>query len=109
MDEHDRRYVVVTDAQNRALGYVRRRDLHRQQGSCGDFLRPFNATAAHDEHLRILLSRMYEFNRAGCRCSMPSRCSGRGDPGVHCGLPEFGAFAWGKTSIVSPAEAVVAL
>lgn len=64
LDEHDRRYVVVTDAQNKALGYVRRRDMHRQQGTCGDFLRPFNATAAHDEHLRILLSRMYEFNRA---------------------------------------------
>ncbi len=64
LDEHDRRYVVVTDAANKALGYVRRRDMHRQQGTCADFLRPFNATAAHDENLRILLSRMYEFNRA---------------------------------------------
>jgi osmoprotectant transport system ATP-binding protein len=64
MDEHDRRYVVVTDAQNKAMGYVRRRDLHRQSGSCIDFLREFNATAAYDEHLRILLSRMYEFNRS---------------------------------------------
>ena len=64
MDEHDRRYVVVTCAENKALGYVRRRDLHRQTGTCAQFLREFNATAAYDEHLRILLSRMYEFNRS---------------------------------------------
>ena len=41
-----RRYVVVTDAENKALGYVRRRDLHRQTGTCGQYLREFNATAA---------------------------------------------------------------
>ncbi len=64
MDEHDRRYVVVTCAENKALGYVRRRDLHRQTGTCAQYLREFNATAAYDEHLRILLSRMYEFNRS---------------------------------------------
>jgi osmoprotectant transport system ATP-binding protein len=43
---------------------VRRRDLHRQQGTCAQFLQEFNATAVHDENLRILLSRMYEFNRS---------------------------------------------
>ena len=26
------------------------------------FVTPFRVTASHDEHLRILLSRMYEFN-----------------------------------------------
>jgi len=64
MDENDRRYIVVTDGENKAMGYVRRRDLHRQTGNCLQFLQAFNATAAYDEHLRILLSRMYEFNRS---------------------------------------------
>lgn len=64
MDELDRRYVVVTCAENKARGYVRRRDLHRQTGTCAQYLREFNATAVYDEHLRILLSRMYEFNRS---------------------------------------------
>ncbi|WP_254151864.1 CBS domain-containing protein, partial [Pseudomonas syringae] len=47
MDENDRRYIVVTDSENKAMGYVRRRDLHRQQGTCAQFLREFNATAAY--------------------------------------------------------------
>ncbi len=64
MDEHDRRYLVVTCSENKALGFVRRRDLHRQTGACSQYLSKFNATAAYDEHLRILLSRMYEFNRS---------------------------------------------
>ncbi len=62
MEENDRRYLVVTDANNKGLGYVRRRDLRGQSGAVQPFLRDFSATAAHDEHLRILLSRMYEFN-----------------------------------------------
>lgn len=62
MEENDRRYLVVTDANNKGLGYVRRRDLRGQSGVVQPFLRDFNVTAAHDEHLRILLSRMYEFN-----------------------------------------------
>ncbi|XXF09494.1 ABC transporter ATP-binding protein [Pseudomonas sp. D2-3] len=64
MEEHDRRHLVVTDAGKKALGYVRRRDMRGQGGSVQPFVQPFNATAAHDEHLRILLSRMYEFNRS---------------------------------------------
>ena len=64
MEEHDRRHLVVTDAGRKALGYVRRRDMRGQGGSVQPFVQPFNATAAHDEHLRILLSRMYEFNRS---------------------------------------------
>jgi osmoprotectant transport system ATP-binding protein len=107
MDEHDRRHVVVTDAQNRAKGYVRRRDLHRQQGSCADFLRDFNATAAHDEHLRILLSRMYEFNRSW----LPVLDAGQGFLGEVtqesiAAYLSSGRSRGGKTSIVSPAEAL---
>ncbi|TBV04061.1 ABC transporter ATP-binding protein [Phytopseudomonas dryadis] len=62
MEEHDRRYLVVTDGNRKGLGYIRRRDLRGQSGPVQPFLRAFTATAAYDEHLRILLSRMYEFN-----------------------------------------------
>ena len=34
----------------------------RDRGTCAPFVTPFRVTASHDEHLRILLSRMYEFN-----------------------------------------------
>ena len=64
LEEHDRRHLVVTDAANKALGYVRRRELRGQSGTVRAFVQPFAATAAFDEHLRILLSRMYQFNRA---------------------------------------------
>ena len=62
MDENDRRYLIVVDDQGKGLGYVRRKDLRRQEGTCEPFVTPFRVTASHDEHLRILLSRMYEFN-----------------------------------------------
>lgn len=62
MDENDRRYLIVVDDQGKGLGYVRRKDLRRQEGTCAPFVTPFRVTASHDEHLRILLSRMYEFN-----------------------------------------------
>lgn len=69
MDDADSRYLMVTDGQQQGLGYVRRRDVRaavsdttRAQGDIGAMLQPFTATATPDEHLRILLSRMYEFN-----------------------------------------------
>jgi osmoprotectant transport system ATP-binding protein len=62
MEESDRRYLVVTDAANKALGYILRRELRGQSGAVEAFIKPFTATAAFDEHLRILLSRMYQFN-----------------------------------------------
>eukprot|EP01133_Synstelium_polycarpum_P008560 gene8560-10056_t len=109
MDELDRRYVVVTDAENKALGYVRRRDLHRQTGTCGQYLREFNATAAYDEHLRILLSRMYEFNRSW----LPVMDAERVFLGevTQESIAEYlssGKSRGGKTSIVSPAETALA-
>ncbi|MDD1013247.1 betaine/proline/choline family ABC transporter ATP-binding protein [Pseudomonas rubra] len=108
MDEHDRRYLVVTDGQNKARGYVRRRDLHRQQGSCADFLRSFNATAAHDEHLRILLSRMYEFNRSWLPVLDAEQVFlGEVTQESIAAYLSSGRSRGGKTSIVSPAEALV--
>ncbi|MCD7049084.1 CBS domain-containing protein, partial [Pseudomonas petroselini] len=109
MDELDRRYVVVTCAENKALGYVRRRDLHRQTGTCGQYLREFNATAAYDEHLRILLSRMYEFNRSW----LPVMDAERVFLGevTQESIAEYlssGKSRGGKTSIVSPAETALA-
>lgn len=103
MEEQDRRYVVVTDAERKALGYVKRRDLRRQQGTCGQFLQPFKVTAAHDENLRILLSRMYEFNSSW----LPVL----GADGLFLGEVTQESIAdylssgrsRGKTSIVSPA------
>jgi osmoprotectant transport system ATP-binding protein len=108
LDEHDRRYVVVTDGGNKALGYVRRRDMHRQQGNCGDFLRQFNATASHDEHLRILLSRMYEFNRAWLPVLDAEQVFlGEVTQESIAAYLSSGRSRGAKTSIVSPAEAVV--
>ena len=105
MDEHDRRYVVVTDAGNKALGYVRRRDLHRQQGTCADFLRTYHATASHDEHLRILLSRMYEFNSAWLPVLDAEQVFlGEVTQESIAAYLSSGRSRGGKTSIVSPAE-----
>ncbi|MND68245.1 CBS domain protein [compost metagenome] len=109
MDEHDRRYVVVTCAENKALGYVRRRDLHRQTGTCAQYQREFNATAAYDEHLRILLSRMYEFNRAWLPVMDAERVFlGEVTQESIAAYLSSGRSRGMKTNIVSPAEAVVA-
>ena len=62
MDEADVRHLPVVDDAQRALGYVTRRDARAGQGMCADAMRPFMATAAFDEHLRIVLSRMYQHN-----------------------------------------------
>ncbi len=106
MDENDRRYIVVTDSENKAMGYVRRRDLHRQQGTCAQFLREFNATAAYDEHLRILLSRMYEFNRAWLPVlDAENVFLGEVTQESIAAYLSSGRSRGMKTSIVSPAEA----
>jgi osmoprotectant transport system ATP-binding protein len=105
MDENDRRYVVVTDGENKAMGYVRRRDLHRQTGTCAQFLREFNATAAYDEHLRILLSRMYEFNRSWLPVMDAERVFlGEVTQESIAAYLSSGRSRGMKTSIVSPAE-----
>ncbi|NVL26009.1 CBS domain-containing protein, partial [Pseudomonas syringae pv. actinidiae] len=109
MDENDRRYIVVTDGENKAMGYVRRRDLHRQQGTCAQFLREFNATAAYDEHLRILLSRMYEFNRAWLPVlDAENVFLGEVTQESIAAYLSSGRSRGMKTSIVSPAETAAA-
>jgi len=69
MDDADVRHLPVIGEAQRALGYVARRDLRNAMrgavanaGCCADVLRPFAASAAFDEHLRIVLSRMYQHN-----------------------------------------------
>ncbi|WP_454735026.1 osmoprotectant ABC transporter ATP-binding protein OsmV [Cupriavidus necator] len=62
MDDADVRHLPVVDDAQRAVGYVTRRDARAGKGQCSDVMRPFAVTAAFDEHLRIVLSRMYQHN-----------------------------------------------
>lgn len=65
MDDADMRYLPVIEAGGKATGYVTRRAAREGAASganCGSAIRPFTATAAADEHLRIVLSRMYQHN-----------------------------------------------
>jgi len=66
MDEADVRYLPILDTAGRALGYITRRDareaMRTGDRACGEALRTFTVTAAVDEHLRIVLSRMYQHN-----------------------------------------------
>ncbi|PWK36653.1 osmoprotectant transport system ATP-binding protein [Cupriavidus plantarum] len=65
MDDADVRHLPVVDEAGRAVGYVSRRDARAGLtggGTCAEVMRPFAATAAFDEHLRIVLSRMYQHN-----------------------------------------------
>jgi len=62
MDDQDSRYLTITDNDNRALGYISRRDIRSAgaQGVSGDKVRPFNLNATPDENLRVVLSKMYK-------------------------------------------------
>ncbi|MFM0671263.1 osmoprotectant ABC transporter ATP-binding protein OsmV [Paraburkholderia sediminicola] len=62
MDDSDSRYLTIVDDKQQALGYVTRRSARAGQGVCGDHLSAFKATVSADEHLRIVLSKMYQFN-----------------------------------------------
>ncbi|QHE94036.1 osmoprotectant ABC transporter ATP-binding protein OsmV [Pandoraea fibrosis] len=64
MDELDTRSLVVVDENARALGYIARRDTRHAQGTCGERVRDFKASAVAADNLRVLLSRMYEHNLA---------------------------------------------
>ncbi|EJL84744.1 glycine betaine/L-proline transport ATP binding subunit [Herbaspirillum sp. CF444] len=60
MDDQDARYLTITDSDNRALGYVSRRDIRGVQGVSGDKVKPFTLNATPDENLRVVLSKMYK-------------------------------------------------
>jgi osmoprotectant transport system ATP-binding protein len=66
LDEQDARYLTITDDDNRALGYLSRRDLRERrlrrgmEGISADLVRPFTLNAAPDENLRVVLSKMYK-------------------------------------------------
>lgn len=64
MEEEDRRYLVVSGANGAASGYVRRHDLRHIDGqeSIDGYVKDFITTANGDENLRVVLSRMYEYN-----------------------------------------------
>ena len=63
-EEHDRHHVIIADAQGKALGFVRRRDLRGvlEDRPVGDYRQPFAVTTTAEDNLRVLLSRMYEYN-----------------------------------------------
>jgi len=60
MDDQDSRYLTITDNDNRALGYISRRDIRGLSGVGGDKVKPFTVNAAPDENLRVVLSKMYK-------------------------------------------------
>ncbi|MFJ9453260.1 MULTISPECIES: betaine/proline/choline family ABC transporter ATP-binding protein [unclassified Herbaspirillum] len=62
MDDQDARYLTITDNDNRALGYISRRDIRSagMVGVSGDKVKPFNLNATPDENLRVVLSKMYK-------------------------------------------------
>jgi osmoprotectant transport system ATP-binding protein len=62
MEDSDNRYLTVLDGNRRALGYVQRRVARTGQGTCGDQLREFSTTVSVDDNLRVVLSKMYQFN-----------------------------------------------
>ncbi len=63
MDEVDTKYLTVTDGENMALGFVSRKSMREAKADlCRKSVQSFRATASPDENLRVLLSRMYEFN-----------------------------------------------
>lgn len=60
MDDQDSRYLTIIDADNRALGYLTRRDVRGSTGVAEDKVRPFTMNADPDENLRVVLSKMYK-------------------------------------------------
>lgn len=60
MDDQDSRYLTIIDADNRALGYLSRRDVRGNTGVAEDMVRPFTMNADPDENLRVVLSKMYK-------------------------------------------------
>jgi osmoprotectant transport system ATP-binding protein len=64
MDDADARYLTLVDGEGKGIGYLRRRDARAAAGTrpAGELLKPFSTTALPDENLRVVLSRMYEFN-----------------------------------------------
>ncbi len=63
MEDVDTKYLTVTDQDNKVRGYVSRKKLKENPSQlCEGVMTPYKATAKQNENLRILLSRMYEFN-----------------------------------------------
>ncbi|BBG30890.1 ABC transporter ATP-binding protein, partial [Zymobacter palmae] len=64
MDDHERRHIVIVDEHGKAQGQVRRQDIKGvlEDRPVGDYRQPLAVTSQWDDNLRVLLSRMYEYN-----------------------------------------------
>lgn len=66
MDEQDSKHLVLVNQQNVAEGYVLRRDIKNPKTPTSQtpqaVKKNFSTTAAPNENLRVLLSKMYQFN-----------------------------------------------
>lgn len=60
MDDNDMRSITVVDAEQRPLGFVKRREARGSSGSCSDILHTFKVTGRAEENLRVVLSKLYE-------------------------------------------------
>ncbi|EXU76060.1 osmoprotectant ABC transporter ATP-binding protein OsmV [Erwinia papayae] len=60
MDDNDMRSITVVDAEQRPLGFVKRREARGGSGSCSDILHTFKVTGRAEENLRVVLSKLYE-------------------------------------------------
>ena len=63
LEEQERRHVVITDAEGKAVGQVSRQDIKGilEDRSVGEYRQPLVVVAQHDDNLRVALSRMYEY------------------------------------------------
>lgn len=64
MEEKDLHHVVITDAQGKAQGFVGRQDINGvlEDRQVGEYQQPLAVTSQADDNLRVLLSRMYEYD-----------------------------------------------
>lgn len=64
MEEYDTRHIVIANEGGNAQGFVRRRDLRGvlEDRPVGEYRQSFAVTTTADDNLRVLLSRMYEYN-----------------------------------------------
>ncbi len=93
MDENDRRYLIVVDDQGKGLGYVRRKDLRRQEGTCAPFVTRSGSPPATTSTCASCCRGCTSSTAPGCRCSTRPAVPRRGHPGIHRRLPQLRPLA----------------